>query len=139
MAVKDLHNNIFVERALDMAAITTDTTTVGNVIAMQGYDSVEFVLETGVVTDGDYSLILTESATTDGTYTAVADADLLGTEPAFTANTDDQALGRVGYIGGLGFLKATILSANTSTGATVAVLAIKGNKNDAPTPANGGV
>ena len=139
MAVKDLHNNIFTERALNMAAISSDITTVGNVIDMQGYDSVEFVLELGVVTDGDYSLILTEATTSGGSYTAVADTDLVGTEPAFTADTDDQALGRVGYIGNNQFLKATILSANTTTGCTAAVLAIKGNKNDAPTPANGGV
>ena len=138
MATKDLHNNIFAERALNMAAITTDTTTVGNVIDMQGYDSVEFILETGVVTDGDYSLILTEATTSGGSYTAVADTDLIGTEPAFAADTDDQKLGRVGYVGSNQFLKATILSANTSTGATVAVLAIKGNKQDAPTPANDG-
>ena len=139
MATRDLHNNIFVERALDMAAIATDTTTVGNVIDMEGYDSVEFVIETGVITDGDYSLILTESETSGGSYTAVADTDLLGTEPAFTADTDDQKLGRVGYVGKYGFLKATILSANTTTGGTLAVLAIKGNKNDAPTPDNAGV
>lgn len=138
MAVRDLHNNIFAERALNMAAITTDTTTVGNVIDMQGYDSVEFILETGVITDGDYELILTEADTSGGSYTAVADIDLLGTEPAFAADTDDQKLGRVGYVGSKQFLKATILSDNTSTGGTVAVLAIKGNKNDAPTPANDG-
>ena len=139
MTTKDLHSNIFAERALNMAAITTDTTTVGNVVATQGYSSIEFILETGVITDGDYSLILTESATSGGSYTAVADVDLIGTEPAFTADTDDQKLGRVGYLGNLGFLKATILSANTSTGGTLAVLAIKSHKQDAPTPANDGV
>lgn len=137
--MKDLHNNIFGFVALAPVAIATDTTTVGLEIDLQGYHSIEFLVSTGVVTDGDYSLILTESDTSGGSFTAVADADLIGTEPAWTADTDDSKIGRVGYKGSKRYLKATILSANTSTGALVNVTAIAGHASNNKTDANSGV
>lgn len=136
---KDLHNKLFGFVALAPVAITTDTTTVGLEIDTQGFESIEFFISTGVVTDGDYSLILTECATSGGSFTAVADADLLGTEPAWTADTDDAKIGRVGYIGSLRYLKATVLSANTSTGALINVTAVAGNAVNNKTDANSGV
>ena len=139
MSVKDLHNNVFGLVALAPVAIATDTTTVGLEIDMQGFAAIEFFISTGVVTDGDYSLILTESATSGGSFTAVADIDLLGTEPAWTADTDDAKIGRIGYIGSLRYLKATVLSANTTTGALINITAVQGTPNDAATSANSGV
>jgi hypothetical protein len=139
MSTKDLHNNIFGLIALAPKAIATDTTTVGLEIDRKGYSAIEFFLATGVVTDGDYSLILTECATSGGTFTAVDDADLLGLEPAYTADADDAKIGRVGYIGNKRFLKATVLSANTTTGALITVIAVAGKPHFAATAANTGV
>lgn len=138
MSIKDLHNNVFGFVALAPVTIATDTTTVGLEIDTQGFNAMEFFLQTGVVTDGDYSLILTESDTSGGSFTAVADADLLGTEPAFTADTDDAKIGRVGYIGSKRYLKATVLSANTSTGALIAVTAVGGKATNNATASNDG-
>ena len=42
--MRDLHNNIKAEVALNTAAISTDTTTAGNIIDMQGFGSVAFII-----------------------------------------------------------------------------------------------
>lgn len=137
MAMKDLHNNINELIAVNTTTVSTDTTTVGNAIDMQGYESIEFMLVMGAQTDGDFSMVLTECATSNGSYTAVDDADLLGTEPAFTTDTDQNKIASVGYIGSLRFLKMTVVSANTATtGATFTGVAIQGHATDAPVPAD---
>lgn len=137
MAMKDLHNNIYTSIAVNTATVSTDTTTTGNEIDMQGFESIEFVMAMGTLTDGDFALQITESDTSGSNFTAVDDADLLGTEPAFTTNTDDNKIGRVGYIGGKRYLKATVVSTNTATnGGTFTVIAIRSNAYDAPTAAN---
>ena len=139
MSVKDLHNNVFGLVAVNTTTVTTNTTTVGNLIDTQGFNATEFFITMGAITDGDYALEITESATSGGSYTAVAAIDLLGTEPAFTTNTDDNRIGRVGYIGSLRYLKATVVSTNTATnGGTFTVLAVQGKPDQAATAANAG-
>lgn len=140
MSVKDLHNNVFATIAVKTTTVTTDTTTAAtNNVDMQGFNAVEFFLQMGVITDGDYALVLTESDTSGSGYTAVADADLLGTEPAFTTNTDDNSVGRVGYIGSKRYLRATVVSTNTATnGGEFTVLAVQAKADQAATSANDG-
>jgi hypothetical protein len=133
MASKDLYNNILGVNALNTTTVTTDTTTTGNEIDMQGYESITFYMIMGTQTDGDFALQLTESDTSGGSFTAVADADLLGSEPAYTADTSDNQVGQVGYIGNSRYLKATVVSTNTATsGGTFTVLATQGNASDSP-------
>jgi hypothetical protein len=134
MAKKDLHNQISPVVALNIQAITTDTTTVGNEIDMQGFESITFIPVTGTITDGDYTIAITECDTTGGSFTAVADSDLLGTEAnaSFTDNTDDNKLGKVSYKGTKRYVKASIVSTSTSSGGTLGVVAVKGNPFIAP-------
>lgn len=133
MPNREIHNNIYPKVGLNIQAITTDTTTDGNAIDLKGYDSAEVYVVTGTVTDGDYTLILEESATGSfgGEETAVADTDLVGTEAlaSFTADTDDNKIGRVGYVGSKRYIRPTIVSTSTSSGATLGVLVALGNPN----------
>lgn len=140
MSVKDLHNNQFGVVAVKTTTVTTDTTTAAtNNVDTQGFEATEFYMIMGAITDGDYALVLTESDTSGSGYTAVADADLLGTEPAFTTNTDDDRIGRVGYIGSKRYLRATVVSTNTATnGGTFTVMAVQGKPNLGATSANAG-
>lgn len=121
--MKDLKNDIAVEVALNPQAITTDTTTDGNAIDLQDYESCTFTFFTGTVTDGDYTPVIEESDTGDfsGEETAVADADLIGTEAnvAFADNDDDNKVGTIGYIGDKRYVRFTVVSTNTSSGAAV--------------------
>lgn len=131
---KEQKTNIKALVALNMALINSNTTTVGNVIDTAGFESCTFLFHAGVVTDGDYRVEITECATSGGTYTAVADADLIGLESAtsITDDTDDQNIGTIGYIGKQRYVKATVVSTNVTTGATVAIECILSNPLVAP-------
>jgi hypothetical protein len=78
---------------------------------------------------------LTECATTNGTFTAVADADLIGLEAnaSFTADADDALIGKLGYIGEQRYVKASCVSANTTTGALYGIIAVLGDPFVQPT------
>ena len=95
--------------ALKIQEITTNTTTDGEIIDMQGFDSVTFLFQTGTVTDGDYTVLIQEgddsglsdntdvadAATITAAYTVLTDArddaaDAFTTE-GFTVNDIDSA------------------------------------------------
>lgn len=129
--MQDLKNDIAAVVALNPTDISTNTTTDGNSIDMQGYDSLTFLLSAGTVTDGTYTPIIEESDTGDfsGEETAVADADLIGTEAnmAFSA-ADDNAVKTLGYTGSKRYVRFTLVSASTSTGvANIGCIALKGH------------
>ncbi len=132
--MKDLHNNIKTEVALDIGAISSDTTTVGNIIDLQGFEAVEFVLFSGTLTDGAYTALIEdgdESNLSDAA--AVVDAELLGIEAAasFMAS-EDNAVKKVGYIGSKRYVRLSIVSASTSSGGTMSAIAVKGHAADNP-------
>lgn len=139
MAMKDMHNNILQKVALNIQAISSDTTTVGNIIDTRGFQSLEFVNISGTITDGDYALLIEHGdASNLSDAAAVADSDLIGTEAAasFDADTDDNLALRVGYIGEKRYVRASLVSTNTTTGGTLGVLAILGNPHVAATDAS---
>jgi hypothetical protein len=132
--MRDLHNNIKVEVALDTAAISSDTTTNGNIIDMQGFGSVEFVIQSGTLTDGTYTPLIEEGDVSNlSDASAVADSDLLGTEAnASFAATDDNAVNKVGYIGNKRYVRLSIISSGTTSGGTVSGISVKSNASDLP-------
>lgn len=138
--MRDMHNNVLPAVALNTTTITTDTTTNGNIIDLQGFDMVEFFIVTGTLTDGDYTPLIEDgddSGLSDAA--AVADTELLGTEAgaAFTTDTDDNKVSRIGYVGGKRYVRLSIVSTNTATnGATLTGLAVKGKPSDAATAGN---
>lgn len=133
--MKDLHNNMKPEVAFDISAISSDTTTAGNIIDLQGFNSAEFVMFSGTLTDGSYTPLLEEGdAANLSDATAVADAHLLGTEAAaaFAAASDDDAVKKLGYIGNKRYVRLSIVSASTSSGGTMGAIAVKGHAGDNP-------
>ena len=134
MAEFDLHSNIKGEVALDSQDITTDTTTVGNIIDTRGFESIEFTIQSGVITDGTYTLILEQGDDSGLSDVAVVPTDeVLGVLTGFVA-ADDNATKRVGSIGKKRFQRLSILSASTSTGATrFSSVAVLGHPQSAPT------
>ena len=114
----DLHSNIKQVVAFDSQDITTDTTTVGNVIDTVGFESLEYLIQSGTITDGAYALLLEEADVVGFTgSTVVPAAETLGVLTGFVAADDDAAL-RVGSIGKKQFQRLSIVSTGTSTGAT---------------------
>ncbi len=132
--MKDLHHNLKTEVAFDITAISSDTTTTGNIIDMQGYHSAEFAILSGTLTDGTYTVLIEEGDESDlSDAAAVADAQMLGSEAAasFIASEDDEVK-KVGYIGNKRYVRLSIVSASTSSGGTISAIAIKANAADLP-------
>lgn len=135
MAKFDQKNDLKVANALDIQTIATDTTTAGDILDLQGFNACTFAFHTGTVTDGDYTVLIEhgdDSGLSDAA--AVADADLIGTEAgaSFTDDGDDNLVGTIGYRGDKRYVRLSIVSANTTSGAVVGATAILGHAHSAP-------
>jgi hypothetical protein len=122
------------EYALALSTTLDGTTKAeGTWIDMQGYESLTFVVATGTITDAGtasgFSFQVEEGDTTaDASATAVADADLIGTESALTVtddDTDNTLVGSIGYRGDKRYVRMTA-TGTTGTDGDVHVVAIKG-------------
>jgi hypothetical protein len=118
---KDLYNNVKTEIALKLQTINTDTTTVGEIIDTQGYESGKVALLAGTVTAGD--LTVAEIQESDDAAmageTAIPAARLIG---SFTTVDTSDTLDEVGFITTKRYIRVTALSANSANlvaGATV--------------------
>jgi hypothetical protein len=134
---KDLYNKILQKVAFNTQAISTDTTTNGEIIDLQGFDSATFIIQSGSLTDGTYTPLIHEGNESDlSDASAVADADLIGTEAAaaFSA-TDDNKSKRIGYVGGKRYIRLSLVSASTSTGGTLSAVAVLSDADIRPTDA----
>lgn len=136
--MRDLHNNIDVRRALSpKAAVTDNTAYVSEILDRRGFESAELVLMIGANTDvnATFTTLLEESSDA-ATFTAVADADLLGTEAlaSFTAADDDNKVKKLGYTGSKRYLRATVTPAGNDSGNHfLAAVWVLGHPNNAPT------
>lgn len=128
--MKDTYHDNKAVQALAPAVVNAATT--GAAIALAGFDSALFVINTGaIVGSGDFAVKLQESdTTTEGDFSDVAAADQLGTLPAtLAANTAY----RVGYIGSK--RKKYVRLAVTKAGGTsiaLSAVTILGHPNLAP-------
>lgn len=108
------------------ATLSGVTPSAGNIVDVTNYGSATFLYQTGVVTDagtaGGFTLAVQESDTTAADdFTAVADADLVGTEAdlAVTSDTADSvAIGSIGYIGTKKYVRV-VVTGTTGTDAIV--------------------
>ncbi len=135
---RDMHNNVNGLNALDAAAITTNTTTVGNIIDMVGFESLEYFIQSGVLTDGDYAFLLEEGDASNLSDAAVVPtAEVLGDLVGFILDTDDNLVKRVGSIGKKRFQRLSIVSTGTTTGvAFMSAVAVQGDPKQAPVANN---
>ena len=125
MAQFDMRNNAEYGLALS-ATLAGTTAAAGKWINMQGWEAVTFTVSTGTVTDAGttagFSFEVQEGDTTAAAdATAVADADLIGTEAALTVTADgddDKFIGSIGYRGSKRYVR---IVATGTTGTTAAV------------------
>jgi hypothetical protein len=132
--MRDFHNNIKAESALNTTAISSSTTTAGNIIDMQGFGAVEFIIQSGTLTDGTYTPTLQEGAVSNlSDATTVAAADITGTIALATfALTDDNTVKKLGYIGNKRYVRLSIVSTVVTTGGTVSSVSVKSRAADKP-------
>lgn len=131
--MRDLHNQIEVRRAISPVSVADNTAQVSQIIDMQGFESLEFLIATGSLADADATFaVLVEDGDDSGLSdnAAVGDDELLGTESAAGFQfDDDNEVRKIGYIGSKRYVRLTITpAANTSAGlmSAVAVLSHAG-------------
>lgn len=131
---KELYSSYKVSNALDTQAITTDTTTNGDIIDTAEYGSLLFVIQSGTLTDGTYTVLIHEGDESNlSDASAVADADLTNTEASASfAATDDNTVTKIGYVGSKRYVRLSLVSASTSSGGTLGAIAIQGSPITAP-------
>jgi len=127
----DLHNNMKYVPCIEPVALTDATDHVGRTIDRAGYESLEFVIQTGTLAAAAGTWTLTIYEDDDpamGTEAAVADADLLGTEAgaSFTQAKDDKSF-KIGYIGNKRYVRPKLVVATSDDASPLAVLAVLGN------------
>ena len=132
MASRDLHSNINAVLALKHTAISANGATNGEIIDTLGFGSVEFVIQSGTLTDGTYtpSLTVGDAANlSDG----IAATKLLGTIAGATfAATDDDTVKRIGYSGHRRYVRLTITAASVTSGGAMMATAVLGHPMTGP-------
>lgn len=143
--MRDLHHNVTVARAISAVAIgTTGTGKTSNFIDRAGYQGVEFIFNYGTITatNAVFTPVLTECDTTGGTFTSVADADMIpnsggevaagvGATATRTSGSSKNATRKLGYIGAKRYLKVKVASTVTA-GTPIGVDALLHSPNHAP-------
>ncbi len=140
--MKDLASNLNVLVAIEAVAIgTTGTGKTSAALDLQSFESAMFNINYGAITatDAVFTVLVTDGATTGGTFASVADADLVGTElAAGVAATATRADGisekivkKLGYIGAQRWVKIKVSSIITA-GTPIAVTLLRSNARTQP-------
>jgi hypothetical protein len=134
--ISDLH---VIPAILPAAAAQTDNTAmVSAVLDLQGYIGAGLIIQLGGIADADATatVLLEESDASGSGFSAVADADLNGTEAlaGFTF-ADDGECRKLGYVGNKRYIRATITPANnTGALALAATWVLRPETRPAPNP-----
>lgn len=130
--MKDLFNNLKVSRAISPKAAGTDNTAyVSQIIDMQGWKSLLWVIPIGALTDvnATFAVTVDEGDASDlSGSNSVAAGDLLGTTSgaSFTFAADDTVM-KIGYVGTKRYVRLTITpSGNDSGNIFLAAVAVQG-------------
>lgn len=106
---------------IQIAAVSGNGTIDGESIDTQDFDEVAFYAAATAWVDGAHALNIQESDD-DITFTDVAAAQIIGTEPVLGAATAEGAvMDKVGTFGTERFLRAQIVSTGVTTGADIIV------------------
>ena len=134
--MRDLHNNIKVSPAIDPAAIRTgNATTTSATIDTQGFESAEFAIQSGVITDGTLTPALYEGDAANMSDEAVVTdpLSLLGTVAGATfAITDDSVVKKIGYRGSKRYVRLKITQAAAVTGGFFDAICVQGHARYTP-------
>jgi hypothetical protein len=138
--MRDLYNNIEVRRAFSpAAAVTNNTAYVSQIIDMQGFRSLVWVILIGGLVDADATfVVLMEHGDDSGLSDAAAvpDAQLDPTEAIASFDfADDDTVRKIGYVGEKRYVRLTITPADNTGDAFVAITALLGTPSRLATTA----
>jgi len=125
--MRDLLHSLVSQLAKAAAAISSNTTTNGLVIDLQGYEAARIDIASATLTDGTYTCSLQEGTASDGSDMAdVAAAQQLGS--AVFAATDDNTVKSLSYLGSKRYIRVKIVSTGVTTGGTLGAIAVLGRQ-----------
>ena len=129
---KDLHNNIKVVKARSSAAISSDTTSAGDIIDTHDYQSLEFILLSATITDGTYTPLIevgNNSGLSDAVTVSSDSNAILGTVALATfVAADDNAVKKIGVRkDGYRYIRLSIVSTGVTSGGTIGAVAVLGH------------
>lgn len=125
----DLHHALKVLPAIDPTAIRTgNAVTTGITIDTLGYDSCEFVVHAGAITDGQFAITMEDGNLADNSdMAAVAAADRIGDLPTLLA-TEDTTAEKVGYKMRKRYVRIKATQTGATTGGFICAQAVLGAK-----------
>ena len=139
--MKDLASNVNVLVAIESITVgTTGTGRTSNPLSVQGFESAMFAINYGAITatDAVFTVLITDGATTGGSFTAVVDDELVGTEllagvaaAVRVDGTTEKIAKSVGYIGAQEFVKIKVSSTITA-GTPIGVTLLRSNARKQP-------
>ena len=125
MATRDLTNIVDVAESIRPQVASGAVN--GETVDTRGFDSVAFAVSVGAITGtGGDATVTIEESDDDSTWTDVADADIIGTEPTLAANTAYQ----FGYSGNARYVRA-VFGLGTETDVAVSAIAVNGHPHAA--------
>ena len=132
--IHSLYSDLKPLPALNIQTISTDATTVGNVIDTKNYGRIQLGMFMGTMTDGDYELTIYEDEAVGMGGEAVVPADrIVGTRPDMEDHTaEDDTIEWCEIVNTLRYVRVKVVSTNTSSGATLGVFAILGAAEHGP-------
>ena len=133
--MKDVFSQIKLARAISPVVVTDNTATASQVLDCAGFTGATVVYCTGTVADADTTItaLLQECDTSGGTYTDVADADMIGTESGGSFDfSDDNKVYKLAYKGNKRYLKFTLTPANNTGNLPIAAIWILENPRSLP-------
>lgn len=136
--MRDLLNSIHLVRALSPSAGPSDNTVqVSEVIDLQGFDSLTFLIATGALADADatFATVVEHGDQSNLSDAAAVDEDgLIGTAALASFEfDDDNKVFKVGYRGGKRYVRVKITPANNTGAAPLCVIALLGHPSQSPT------
>lgn len=132
----DMKNNLGIAETLAPANRSDPSVPVnGTGVDLSGYDGAVVVLHVGTIggSGGPSQTFEVQESADNSTFTAVADADLDGTEPVVAAANDDQ-VHEIGYRGTKRYLRVAITAKAGTTPALVSsAVVVRGRPRVQPT------
>jgi hypothetical protein len=99
-------------------------------VGRQKFGGAIVLVQTGTITDGTHTVEVQESDD-NSSFTAVADADLQGTEPAIAA-ANDNVIYEIGYRGSKQYLRVSVVTSGATTGGTFGAVLLLGQPRRLP-------
>lgn len=138
MATKDLLNRTATSIVQNtLAHVTGGSPYNGSSVDMSGYESVLFLVHTGVITDGTHTLTFEDSAD-NSAFATVAAADVIGSlagnaaDGVLVVTTDNNKLFEFGYRGKQRYVRVKAVVSGTTTGGIYGITAVRSHARSNP-------